>query len=137
MAAAPTVWMQAGSHERAGCVGRRVKIQYGGHAVALDGEGQEVSTKWQYQKSPSQTGPQNSYAVFGLHPIGNRNHVINLKNFIWRTWSSSSWGQVAVATDSGKGTPSAVTVNPVVATWGLQPPLTFSLPGAQRPLHCF
>ena len=63
MAAAPTVWMQAGSHERAGCVGRRVKIQYGGHAVALDGEGQEVSTKWQYQKSPSQTGPQNSYAV--------------------------------------------------------------------------
>lgn len=46
MAAAPAAPMQAGSHERAGCVGRRVRIQYCGHVVALDGEGQEGGTKW-------------------------------------------------------------------------------------------
>ena len=68
MAAAPTVWMQAGSHERAGCVGRRVKIQHGGRAVALDGDGQEESTKWQDQKSRLGEDPKIHMQYLGFTP---------------------------------------------------------------------
>ena len=48
--------------------------------------------------------------------------MISLKTFIWRTWSSSSWGQVNVATGSGEASPFAATMNAVAAPWGLQPP---------------
>lgn len=41
MAGSPTIPMEAGSHERAGGIGMR--IQYGGHVAALDGEGHRVT----------------------------------------------------------------------------------------------
>lgn len=43
--AALVVQMEAAGHERARCVERTVRIQYGNHAVALDGEGQTAGTE--------------------------------------------------------------------------------------------
>lgn len=59
---------KAGSHERAGCVRRTVRIKCDGHAVALGGEGREGAQCATARKARFEDGPEIQYVKFALFP---------------------------------------------------------------------